>query len=145
MAKQILVVDDDPDLVEMLRIAFDQAGYLTRTAASGREALRKAEASVPDVILLDVMLPELNGFTVCEHLRGQRATALVPIVLMTALPGEFPRLVSSEVGATLFLNKPFDVARLVAQVGDLLAAPLLPAPALRTSAASRPDPGLPGA
>ena len=122
MAKKILIVDDDPDMVQMLQLAFGRAGYLTHTATDGKEAISKVNTSPPDLVLLDVMLPEVNGFTVCENLRGQSALAPVPIILMTALPGDFPRLVAAEAGATFFLNKPFHVDELLAQVDSLLSS-----------------------
>jgi len=120
MPATILIVDDDPDMVELLRLALKDAGYTTRTATSGQEALLKAQRSRPDLILLDVILPDLNGFNVCESLRRHPATASVPIILLTVLPGEFPRLVGTELGADAYFNKPFELQELISRVGDVL-------------------------
>ena len=117
----ILIVDDDPDLLELLRITLKQAGYAPRTAATGKEALSKAKRYPPDLIILDVILPDINGFSVCEELRAQDATAALPVILMTVLPGEFPRLVGKELGTVAFLNKPFEVQEMVAQVNRSLS------------------------
>ena len=120
MSAKILAVDDDPDMLEMLRSALHDAGYSVRTALNGAEALAKARRSPPDLIILDVVLPDVNGFAVCETLRGDPATASVPVLMMTVLPGEFPRLVGSEAGANVYLNKPFEIHELLARVKDLL-------------------------
>ncbi len=123
MPKTILIVDDDPDIVEMLHLALSGAGYATRFAASGTEALSKIQRSRPDLVLLDLILPGANGFSVCETLRRDPATATLPIVMMTALPGEFPRMAGMELGADAYLNKPFRVQELVASLDSLLCQP----------------------
>jgi DNA-binding response OmpR family regulator len=123
MMPRILVVDDDPDMVELLRLALTDAGFSVRTAANGREALRKAQRSPPDLVVLDLLLPGMNGFNVCEQLRLNPATAAVPVLMITVLPGEFPRLVGAEAGANAYLNKPFRVEELVSCVGDLVRRP----------------------
>jgi len=120
MPATILIVDDDPDMVELLRLALKDAGYTTRTANSGIEALSKAQRFPPDLILLDVILPDLNGFNVCDSLRHHPATASVPIIMVTVLPGEFPRLVGTELGADAYLNKPFQIQELISRVGEVL-------------------------
>lgn len=90
MAKRILIVDDDPDMVEMLWFALHREGYAVRTAVTPREALKKALLFPPDLVLLDLVMPGLSGFNVCERLRSHSATASVPIIMVTALPGELP-------------------------------------------------------
>ena len=120
MAKRILIVDDDPDMVEMLRFALHNEGYAIRTAVTGREALRKALLSPPDLVLLDLVMPGLSGFTVCERLRSHSATASVPIIMVTALPGELPRLAGMEMGADDYIRKPFEMTELISRVDDLL-------------------------
>jgi DNA-binding response OmpR family regulator len=120
MAKKILIVDDDPDMVEMLRLALHSEGYAIRTAVNGREALRKALVSPPDLVLLDLIMPGLHGFNVCERLRSHSATASVPIIMVTALPGELPRLAGMELGADVYIRKPFEIQELVSRVGNLL-------------------------
>jgi DNA-binding response OmpR family regulator len=123
MAPRILIVDDDPDAVEMLQLGLTDAGYSTHTAGSGKEALEKAKRSLPDLVVLDLLLPDINGFSVCQQLRQNLATAAIPILMITVLPGEFPRLVGVEAGANAYLNKPFHMEELVSCVGDLLRPP----------------------
>jgi DNA-binding response OmpR family regulator len=120
MKGNILIVDDDPDMVEMLCLVLTESGYTTRGAVTGTEALRKARRSLPDLVLLDLILPDLNGFYVCAALRRDSATASIPIIMMTAVPGEIPRLAGIEAGADAYLNKPFPIDGLIALVHDLL-------------------------
>jgi DNA-binding response OmpR family regulator len=120
MIPRILVVDDDPDMLELLRLTLTDAGYSVRTAATGKEAMRKAQRSAPDLVVLDLLLPEMNGFSVCQQLRLNAATASVPVLMITVLAGEFPRLVGVESGANAYLNKPFRKEELIFWVGDLL-------------------------
>ena len=120
MLARILIVDDDPDMVDLLQTAMVAAGYAVRTATSGTQALAKARCSPPDLILLDLLLPEVNGFTVCEALRREPATASTLIMMITALQQEFPRMVGMEAGADAYVRKPFDVNELVLQVEALL-------------------------
>ena len=117
---KILIVDDDPDMVELLRLALTEAGCSTRTATTGREALAEAQRCSPNLVVLDLVLPDLNGFQVCETLRRNPATSSVPIILITVLTGHFPRLVGVETGANAYINKPFETQELVSCVDDLL-------------------------
>ena len=120
MPASILVVDDYPDMVTLIRHALTAAGHKVATAATGNEALLKAQQSPPDLVVLDLMLPELAGNNVCEILRRTSATAQVPIIMITGLPGNIPRLVGREAGADLHLNKPFQMEELVARIEELL-------------------------
>ena len=120
MKAKILIVDDDVDLVEMLRLVLTESGYAPRAAFTGTEALKKARRTPPDLVLLDLILPDLNGFNVCTALRMDPATAAIPIIMMTAVPGEIPRFAGIETGADAYLNKPFSIDGLVALVDDLL-------------------------
>ena len=119
MAAKILIVDDDPDMVELLRMALTEAGIRLR-GPTGTEALAEAQWSSPDLVVLDLLLPEINGFNVCENLRRNPATASVPIIMITVLPGRFPRLVGMEVGVNAYVNKPFQTQELVSCVHGLL-------------------------
>ena len=123
MTKTILVVDDDPDMVEVLCEALKGAGLATTTARDGAEALKKARSHTPDLILLDLMLPRIDGYAVCELLRAEPTTAATPVIMLTGLPGEFPRLAGVESGATDFIQKPFETAQLIQRVQHLLNAP----------------------
>jgi DNA-binding response OmpR family regulator len=120
MSKKILIVEDDPAMVEMLRLALKSERYAVRTALTGEETLRKALVSPPDLVLVDLILPGLSGFNVCEHVRSHPATASVPIIVMTGLPGELPRLAGMEAGADVYVRKPFEIQDLVSRVGELL-------------------------
>ena len=120
MPAKILIVDDDPDMVELLRFALTEAGYFACSAATGTEALAETQRSSPDLVVLDLLLPEMNGFNVCENLRRNPATASVPIIMITVLPGQFPRLVGVEAGVNVYLNKPFQTQELVSCVNGLL-------------------------
>jgi DNA-binding response OmpR family regulator len=120
MPAKILIVDDDPDMVEMLRYVFTQAGYTTRTASSGAEALAEARRCSPDLVVLDLLLPGVNGYGVCENLRQNPATAAVPIIMITVLTGQFPRLVGLESGVNAFVQKPFQTQELMSCVEGLL-------------------------
>jgi DNA-binding response OmpR family regulator len=119
MKAKILIVDDDLDLVELLRLVLTESGYATQAAVTGAEALKKARRMPPDLVLLDLILPDLNGFNVCTALRLDPATATIPIIMMTVVPGEIPRLAGIETGADAYLNKPFSIDGLVALVNDL--------------------------
>lgn len=120
MRGKILVVDDDPDQLEMLHLYLKQAGYAIGTATNGIEALKKALSVSPDLILLDLVLPELDGFTVCEKLRKDPATAATPIIILTGLTGQIGRITGLSAGANDYVPKPYDPMQLVAKVKELL-------------------------
>ena len=120
MGGKILIVDDDQDVAELLQVVLIRAGHTTLTASTGEEALTKAQESTPDLIILDLLLPDANGFTVCEQLRRHRATASVPIIIVTGLPGELPRFAGVEAGADVYLRKPFEIQTIVSRVDALL-------------------------
>ncbi len=120
MRPKILVVDDEPDAVEVIEFNLKQAGFDVTTAADGEEALRKARTQAPDLIVLDVMLPELDGFEVCKILRRDPATAGIPIIMLTAKAAEVDRVVGLELGADDYVTKPFSPRELVLRVRKLL-------------------------
>jgi DNA-binding response OmpR family regulator len=123
MRKRILVVDDDPEVVELLRFNLKRAGYATGTASNGVEALKKVCSISPDLVLLDLMLPELDGFAVCEILRRDAATASIPIILLTAVSGQLARVAGLECGANEYLTKPFSPRDVISRVEKLLYRP----------------------
>ena len=123
MRKKILVVEDDPDQLEVVRFTLKNAGFAVGTATNGIDALKKAQRVSPDLIILDVMMPELDGFAVCETLRGNPATASIPILMLTGLCSHISRLVGYESGATDYVIKPFDSEQLVSKVEKLLYQP----------------------
>lgn len=116
----ILIVDDEPGARDTLEALLLPEGYKLEFASNGREALEKAEALTPSLILLDVMMPEMDGFEVCRHLRSRPLIAEVPIILITALDDRESRLRGIEAGADDFLSKPFDFNELRARVRSIV-------------------------
>ena len=118
---RILVVDDEPEAVELVEFNLKQAGYAVITAADGAEALKKARGQTPDLIVLDVMLPEMDGFEICKTLRLDPATAKIPILMLTAKAAEIDRVLGLELGADDYLTKPFSPRELLLRIKKILA------------------------
>ena len=118
--KRILIVEDHSELRELIRLRFKDEGYAVATATNGIDAVRKTRSLMPDLILLDVMLPELDGFMVCELLRRDKATKRIPVIMVTGLEGQVPRCAGIESGATEFVTKPVTPADLISRVNHLL-------------------------
>lgn len=119
-APKILVVDDEPDAVDLIEFNLTAAGFAVVTAADGAEAVRRARGDEPDLIVLDVMLPELDGLEVCKLLRREPATARVPILMLTARAAEIDRVLGLELGADDYVTKPFSPRELVLRIKGLL-------------------------
>jgi DNA-binding response OmpR family regulator len=113
---KILVVDDEPDVLDLVTYNLGQAGFQTDTASDGAEALRKARSGSPDLILLDLMLPEMDGLEVCKLLRRDSKTSSIPIIMLTARASEIDRIVGLELGAVDYVPKPFSPRELVLRV-----------------------------
>ena len=107
-------------MTELVSYNLTRAGYLVTTAASGQEALDRVHATRPDLIVLDLMLPDIDGFSVCEILRRQAATAMIPIVILSAWSTHDARHLGLELGALDYLTKPFSPKELVDRVTKLL-------------------------
>jgi DNA-binding response OmpR family regulator len=122
MKPKILVVDDEPDVVQLIEYNLKGAGYDVVTAADGAEALEQARSSSPNLIILDLMLPEVDGLDVCKVLRRDRSTAGIPIVMLTAKASETDRVLGLELGADDYVTKPFSPRELVLRVKRLLKA-----------------------
>jgi len=120
MAQRILVVDDEPDLLELVRVNLRQAGFQVETAATGREALDLLRRSPPDLLLLDLMLPDISGTDICRQVRADPERADVPIIMLTARADEIDRVVGLELGADDYVTKPFNPRELVARVKAIL-------------------------
>ena len=120
MKARILVVDDEPDMLELIETNLSAAGFNVLQAATGEEALRQARALPPQLILLDLMLPELDGLEVCKLLRQDPATRSIPIVMLTARAAEIDRVLGLELGADDYVTKPFSMRELVLRVKKLL-------------------------
>lgn len=117
MSATILIVDDDPTIRDVVRIALDRAEFTTYEAADGRAALREAERLRPDLIVLDIGLPEMDGLEVC---RALRAKSQVPVLFLTARADEIDRILGLEMGADDYVPKPFSPRELVARVKTIL-------------------------
>ena len=117
MSDKILLVDDEPTLLETLAFNLRAGGYQVVTAPNGAAALEQARAEDPDLVVLDLMLPELDGLTVCRSLRQDSD---VPILILTARTGELDKIVGLESGADDYLTKPFSLGELQARIRALL-------------------------
>jgi len=120
MPTRILIVEDDPDIAQLVARYLDKAGFQTERAATGRDALKAISASPPDLLVLDLMLPQVDGFEICRTIRHDAATAAMPIIMLTARAEESDRIVGLELGADDYLAKPFSPGELVARVRALL-------------------------
>ena len=120
MRPKILVVDDEPEAVELLQFNLQQAGFDVATAENGSQALRAARSTIPSLILLDLMLPEMDGLEVCKMLRRDPATTAIPVIMVTAKAAEIDRIVGLELGADDYITKPFSPRELVLRVKKLL-------------------------
>jgi phosphate regulon transcriptional regulator PhoB len=120
VASDVLIVEDEPDIRNLIVHHLTRDGFRCRTAATGAEALTRVRAAVPDLVVLDLMLPEMSGLEVCRRLRGDPATAAVPIIMLTAKADEVDRIVGLELGADDYVAKPFSPKELVARVRAVL-------------------------
>ena len=119
---RILAVEDEPDLIELINYHLLRAGHLVATAGTGWDALEQIRRERPDLILLDLMLPDLDGFGVCEILRRDPATATIPIIIVSAWSSPDTRNLGLELGALDYLTKPFSPHDLVERVNHFLEA-----------------------
>lgn len=117
---KILVVDDEPTNVKVLQIQLKARGYTVLTAMNGLEALEQVKAHAPDLILLDIQMPKMNGFEVCRRIRADEPTQFIPIVMVTALSEVQDRIQALEVGADDFISKPYDSGEILARVRSSL-------------------------
>jgi DNA-binding response OmpR family regulator len=116
MKPRVLVVDDESDFTELLKFNLEGQGFEILTAGDGMEALNIARRELPDVVLVDLMLPDLDGFSVCEILRSQPSTAQVPIIVVSALDGEYVRSRGVQTGVACCFKKPVDMKLLGASI-----------------------------
>jgi two-component system phosphate regulon response regulator PhoB len=120
MAKLILVVDDEPDLRELVQINLVQAGFAVDLAATGSEALERLRVAKPDLVVLDLMLPDVSGTEICRKIRADEDLADLPVIMLTALSQEVDRVVGFELGADDYVAKPFSPRELVLRVKAVL-------------------------
>jgi DNA-binding response OmpR family regulator len=114
--QRILVVDDEPDLLMLLEEHLSQEGFQVLTASAGMQAISKARAEQPDLILLDVMMPGVSGFDVCNILQDFPETAEIPIIFLTAITETKRKVMGLNLGADDYITKPFDLRELTARV-----------------------------
>lgn len=106
--KKVLIVDDEPHIVNLVKLSLDQSKYTVSGAYSAREALRIVEQSIPDVILVDIMMPGVNGYELCQALRENMRTKHTPIIILSAKGQMNDKLHAIDVGADDYITKPFD-------------------------------------
>jgi two-component system phosphate regulon response regulator PhoB len=124
VSQHILVVDDDPETVFLFSFILKRAGYKVATAFNGKSALERAQQARPDLVLLDVMMPEVDGFDVTRRLRAQQDMAATPIVMLTAHARVSDHMKGILAGATAYLVKPIAPAELVQTLREVLAVPV---------------------
>jgi DNA-binding response OmpR family regulator len=112
MKPRVLVVDDESDFIELLKYNLESQGFELLTAVNGMEGLNAARRELPDVVLVDLMLPDLDGFSLCEILRSQPSTSQVPIIVVSALDGEYVRSRGIQAGVVSCFKKPVDMKAL---------------------------------
>jgi len=120
---RVLVVDDEPDLVRVLEFGLKASGYTVEVASDGQEGLKKAREIKPDVILLDLMLPKLDGYKVCRLLKFDDRFKHIPIIILSARTQEGDQTLALEMGANRFVTKPYDFAEILGYIETLLKSP----------------------
>jgi two-component system, OmpR family, alkaline phosphatase synthesis response regulator PhoP len=120
MASNVLIVDDELDIVELVAYNLEKEGFKVLKAYNGEDALQIAQEKEPELILLDLMLPGIQGLEVCKRLRGNPKTASISIIMLTAKGGEIDRILGLELGADDYIAKPFSVKELIARVRAVL-------------------------
>lgn len=118
-SKTILIVEDEPDVAQLIKFYLEKEGFISRIAKTGLEAQKLVASEHPDLVILDLMLPEINGLEVCKALRSKPETALLPIIMLTAKSEESDTIVGLELGADDYITKPFSPKALVARVKAL--------------------------
>jgi DNA-binding response OmpR family regulator len=121
VTKRILIVDDEPNIVAALEFLLQKNGYAVKVAANGEDALAQLDAFKPDLVLLDVMMPKVSGYEVCQRMRAQPQWRHIKIVMLSAKGREVEVSKGMSLGADLYVTKPFSSAELVATVDDLLS------------------------
>lgn len=115
----ILIADDEPDILELLEYSFSSEGYKTQVAKDGREALKLAEKSIPDIVILDIMMPEMDGIEVCRHLRSNPRFENSLILILTARGEEYSEIAGFDAGADDYITKPVRIRSLIKRIEAL--------------------------
>ena len=119
--KRILVVDDEEDILNVLRFRLEANNYEVLVASDGQEGLNKARSEKPDLMILDLMLPKLDGYKVCRMLKFDEAYKLIPIIIFTARAQKKDEELSMEMGADAYIQKPFEPEMLLGKIKELLS------------------------
>jgi DNA-binding response OmpR family regulator len=117
--KKILIVEDEPDIAQLVKMYLEKEGYHTVSAKTGTEGLKSLSSDRPDMMILDLMLPEMDGLELCKKIRSKPETALLPIIMLTAKSEESDTIVGLELGADDYITKPFSPKSLIARVKAL--------------------------
>ncbi|MBU1147495.1 MAG: response regulator [Candidatus Omnitrophica bacterium] len=120
MAKRILIVDDEPQIVMVVESRLKASGYEVISACDGQEGLDKARSEKPDLIILDLMLPKLDGYKVCRMLKFDEKYKKIPVIIFTARAGQEEEKLSHETGADAYITKPFEATVLLKKIEELL-------------------------
>lgn len=121
MSKRLLVVEDDRNLLRAIAVSLRRAGFEVATARGGEEALESLAGTIPDLIVSDIMMPGMDGYTLAEHIRANARTDLIPIVFLTAKDARKDRIAGSRAGVDAYLTKPFEPEELIAAITNILA------------------------
>ncbi len=121
MSKRLLVVEDDRNLLRAIAVSLRRAGFEVATARDGEEALESLAGTIPDLIVSDIMMPGMDGYTLAEHIRSNARTDLIPIVFLTAKDTRKDRIAGSRAGIDAYLTKPFEPEELIAAINNILA------------------------
>jgi two-component system phosphate regulon response regulator PhoB len=123
MSHKVLVVDDEPFMIRLIEIVLERDGFQMLKAVNGREAVEVASREQPSVVVMDAMMPKMDGLTALRLLKSDEATRSIPVIMLTANPHKFSREEAVSSGATIFLTKPFSPAQLLAEIRRLTAGP----------------------
>jgi len=121
VSKRLLVVEDDRNLLRAIAVSLRRAGFEVATARGGEEALELLSATIPDLVVSDIMMPGMDGYTLAEHIRSSARTDLIPIIFLTAKDARKDRIASSRAGVDAYLTKPFEPEELIAAINNILA------------------------
>tara|TARA_B100000965_G_C19335148_1_gene644848 strand:+ start:335 stop:712 length:378 start_codon:yes stop_codon:yes gene_type:complete len=121
MTKRVLLAEDEPNIVESLTFILERSGFDVSVTTTGREALEEAQSTTPDILILDVMLPEMDGYEVLRRLRADNRTTALPVLMLTAKGQREDRETAIACGADMFITKPFVNSELIAAVQELAA------------------------
>ena len=119
MSKKVLIVDDEKDIVETIKFVLEAQGYECFCAYDGEEGLKKAKDKIPDLMVLDVMMPNINGFKISRLLKFDAKYKNIPIIMLTARSQKEDKIIGEETGADIYMTKPFEIEELVSNVKQL--------------------------